>query len=265
MTKPMNGKVVLITGGSAGIGKATALRFAKAGACVVIAARGSDRGERALQEIRATGANALFVQSDVSEAGQVQALLARTVERFGRLDCAFNNAAVLNRSARTGDYDEADFDIEVASNLRSVWLCMKYELEQMRKQQPSGGAIVNTSSINGLGGVPNAALYAMSKAGILALTKSAAQEYAADGIRVNALVAGGFDTEMLRNAVSERVGGDPVKVQEAFRGYAAQVPAGRIGKPEEAAEAVFWLCSDAASYVTGQSMIVDGGLTAWAR
>jgi NAD(P)-dependent dehydrogenase (short-subunit alcohol dehydrogenase family) len=264
VTESVDGKVILITGGSAGIGKATALRFAKAGACVVIAARGSDRGEGALQEIKAIGANALFIQTDVSQAEQVQALLAGTVERFGRLDCAFNNAAVLIRSARTGDYDEADFDAEVA-NLRSVWLCMKYELEQMRKQQPSGGAIVNASSINGLGGVPNAALYAMSKAGVLALTKSAAQEYAADGIRVNALVAGGFDTEMLRNAVSERVGGDPVKVQEAFRGYAAQVPAGRIGKPEEAAEAVFWLCSDAASYVTGQSMIVDGGLTAWAR
>jgi len=265
MTKPLHGKVILITGGSAGIGKATALRFGKAGASVVIAARGSDRGESTLQEIRAIGADAIFVQADVSQTGQVQALLARTVERFGRLDCAFNNAAVLNRSARTGDYDQADFDTEVASNLRSVWLCMKYELEQMQKQQPCGGAIVNTSSINGLGGVRNAALYAMSKAGILALTKSAAQEYAANDIRVNALVAGGFDTEMLRNAVSQLVGDDPVKVQEAFKGYTAQVPAGRIGKPEEAAEAVFWLCSDAASYVTGQSMIVDGGLTAWAR
>jgi NAD(P)-dependent dehydrogenase (short-subunit alcohol dehydrogenase family) len=170
MTKPLHGKVILITGGSAGIGKATALRFGKAGASVVIAARGSDRGESTLQEIRATGADAIFVQTDVSQSGQVQALLARTVERFGRLDCAFNNAAVLNRSARTGDYDQADFDTEVASNLRSVWLCMKYELEQMQKQQPCGGAIVNTSSINGLGGVRNAALYAMSKAGILALT-----------------------------------------------------------------------------------------------
>jgi len=218
MTKPLHGKVILITGGSAGIGKATALRFGKAGASVVIAARGSDRGESTLQEIRATGADAIFVQTDVSQTGQVQALLARTVERFGRLDCAFNNAAVLNRSARTGDYDQADFDTEVASNLRSVWLCMKYELEQMQKQQPCGGAIVNTSSINGLGGVRNAALYAMSKAGILALTKSAAQEYAANGIRVNALVAGSFDTEMLRNAVSQLVGDDPVKSARGIQG-----------------------------------------------
>jgi NAD(P)-dependent dehydrogenase (short-subunit alcohol dehydrogenase family) len=126
-------------------------------------------------------------------------------------------------------------------------------------------AIVNTSSVNGLGGARFAALYAMSKAGILALTKSAAQEYAADGIRVNALVAGGFDNEMLRTAVSQLVGGDPDKIQEAFNGYAAPVPAGRVGRPEEAAPAALWLCSDAASYITGQSMIVDGGLTAWAR
>ena len=265
MSKPMSGKVVLITGGSIGIGRAAASVFAQAGANVVIAARAAERGRRAEQEINAMGLTARFIQADVSEEKQVRALIAEVVERFGRLDYAFNNAAVLNKTARTGDYEEADFDVEVSSNLKSVWLCMKYELEQMQRQQPPGGAIVNTSSVNGLGGVANAALYAMSKAGILALTKSAAQEYAADGIRVNALVAGGFDTEMLHNAFSRAVGGDPAKTQEALKGFAARVPAGRIGKPEEAAEAVLWLCSDAASYVTGQSMIVDGGFTAWAR
>lgn len=261
----MNGKVVLITGGSAGIGRAAALLFARAGANVVLAARRAERGHKVMQEINAVGAKAQFVQADVSESRQVRALVAQVVERFGRLDCAFNNAAVLNKAARTGDYEEADFDVEVNSNLKSVWLCMKYELEQMQGQQPRGGAIVNTSSVNGLGGVANAALYAMSKAGVLALTKSAAQEYAAHGIRVNALVAGGFNTEMLQTAVSRAMGGDPAKVQEAFKGFAARVPVGRIGRPEEAAEAVLWLCSEAASYVTGQSMIVDGGLTAWAR
>jgi NAD(P)-dependent dehydrogenase (short-subunit alcohol dehydrogenase family) len=261
----MKGKVVLVTGGSAGIGKAAAGLFAEAEASVVIAARGAERGQRVEHEIRAAGGNVLFVQTDVSDAGQVQALIARTVETFGRLDCAFNNAAVLSKMARTGDFDEADFDAEVRSNLKSVWLCMKYELEQMHRQEPRGGAIVNTSSVNGLGGARLAALYSMSKAGILALTKSAAQEYATDGIRVNALVAGGFDTEMLRTAVSQLVGDDPDKIQDAFKGYATRIPAGRVGRPEEAAQAALWLCSDAASYITGQSMIVDGGLTSWVR
>jgi NAD(P)-dependent dehydrogenase (short-subunit alcohol dehydrogenase family) len=265
MAKPMNEKVALITGGSSGIGRAAALVFAEAGAHVVIAARTSERGRKVEMEINATGARARFIQTDVSDGAQVRALVAEIVERFGRIDCAFNNAAVLNKAARTGSYEESDFDVEVSSNLKSVWLCMKYELEQMLRQQPPGGAIVNTSSVNGLGGVANAGLYAMSKAGVLALTKSAAQEYASDGIRVNALVPGGFDTEMLRTAFSRAVGGDEVKTQEALRGFAARVPAERIGRPEEAAEAVLWLCSDAASYVTGQSMIVDGGFTAWAR
>jgi len=142
---------------------------------------------------------------------------------------------------------------------------MKYELEQMQKQEPRGGAIVNTSSVNGLGGARNGSLYSMSKAGIIALTKSAAQEYAADNVRVNALVAGGFDTEMLHNAVSQMVGGDPGKIELTFREFAARIPAGRIGKPDEAAQAALWLCSEASSYVTGQAIIVDGGLTAWAR
>jgi NAD(P)-dependent dehydrogenase (short-subunit alcohol dehydrogenase family) len=142
----------------------------------------------------------------VSQPEQVQSLIAQTVERFGRLDCAFNNAAVLSKLARTGDFREVDFDTEVRLNLKSVWLRKKYELEQMQKQKPCGGAIVNTSSVNGLGRARYAALYSMSKAGILALTRSAAQEYAADNIRGISLVAGGFDTEMLQSAISQVVG-----------------------------------------------------------
>jgi NAD(P)-dependent dehydrogenase (short-subunit alcohol dehydrogenase family) len=239
--------------------------FAQHEATVVIAARGAERGKQAEDEIRRLGGQALFIQADVTQQSEVQRLVAQIVETYGRLDCAFNNAAALSKLLRAADYTQADFDAEVGSNLRSTWLCMKYEIEQMQRQEPRGGAIVNTSSVNGLGGARSAALYSMSKAGILALTKSAAQDYAVDGIRINALVAGGFDTEMLHGALSQAVGQDEAKIQAAVKGMAARIPAGRIGRPEEAAQAVLWLCSEAASYVTGQSMIVDGGLTAWAR
>jgi NAD(P)-dependent dehydrogenase (short-subunit alcohol dehydrogenase family) len=259
----MEGKVVLITGGSSGIGRAAAALFAQNSASVVIAARGVERGRQAEEEIKRSGGNIRFIQADVSQAFQVQRLVEQTVGIFGRLDCAFNNAAVLNRLARTADYTETDFETEVNLNLKSIWLCMKHEVVQMLKQEPRGGAIVNTSSVNGLGGVSNAALYAMAKAGILALTKSASQEYAADGIRVNALVAGGFDTDMLQDVIVRAVG--PENIQAGMQELAARVPAGRIGRPEEAAQAALWLCSNAASYVTGHSMIVDGGLTSWAR
>src|ERR1700733_15112927 len=265
MAAALDGKVALITGGSAGIGKAAAKLFAEAGASVAFAARGAERGQRVEQELRKAGLDVRFIHADVAHSEQVQSLIEKTVEHFGRLDCAFNNAAVLGKSTRTADFSDADFDAEVASNLKSVWLCMKYELQQMQSQESPGGVIVNTSSLNGLGGARGAALYSMCKAGILGLTKSAAQEYAADGIRVNALVAGGFDTELLHNAVNQAVGGDASKIEAVLKGFVGMVPAGRIGRPEEAAQAALWLCSDAASYVTGLSMIVDGGVTAWAR
>ncbi len=265
MKDAFRGKVALITGGTAGIGKAAAHLFAQAGASVVICARRHDKGKEAEQELQAAGGRVLYVPTDVSQPAQVEACVKTTVERFGRLDYAFNNAAALHKLGQTGDFLEEDFDLEISSNLKSVWLCMKAELEQMQKQKMPGGAIVNSSSVNGLGGARGAALYSMSKAGVLALTKSAAQEYAPAGIRINALVAGGFDTDMLKTAVSKMAGGDPAKSRAAIAGYAQMVPLQRIGKPEEAAQAVLWLCSEAASYVTGQSMIVDGGLTAWAR
>ena len=231
----------------------------------MIAARRKDKGKQAEEALRTQGGSVLFLQTDVSASAQVMASVAATMERFGRIDFAFNNAASLSKLGRLADYSEEDFDTEVSLNLKSVWLCMRAELEAMQNQNPAGGAIVNTSSVNGLGGARGAALYSMSKAGLLALTKSAAQEYAAAGIRINALVAGGFDTDMLRSALSQAIGDDPEKVQAALAGYAGMVPLGRVGRPQKAAEAAFWLLSDAASYVTGQSMIVDGGLTAWAR
>ena len=264
-THAFAGKVALVTGGTAGIGKAAAHLFARAGGNVVIAGRGLDKGRQAEQELQAAGGSVLYVQTDVSRPDQVQACVKKTVELFGRLDYAFNNAAALSKLGRTGEFTEEDFDLEISTNLKSTWLCMRAELEQMENQDVPGGAIVNTSSVNGLGGARGAALYSMSKAGILALTKSAAQEYASAGIRINALVAGAFDTDMLRTAISQMVGGNPANIEAALAGFAGQVPLGRVGRPEEAAQAALWLCSDAASYVTGQSMIVDGGLTAWAR
>ena len=265
MAGSLEGKVVLVTGGSAGIGRAAVELFAEADARVVFAARKPDRAEAVTDELRGRGYDVLFVQADVSQSADVQRLVSTAVERFGRIDCSFNNAAVLGKVQRMADYSEADFDSEMSLNLKSVWLCMKHEIEQMQKQQPAGGAIVNTSSLNGLGGARGAALYSAAKAGILALTKSAAQEYASDGIRVNALVAGGFDTEMLQNAIKQIVGDDAEKIAQGFKGLTARIPMGRIGNPREAAQAALWLLSDAASYVTGESMIVDGGTTCWAR
>ncbi len=259
------GHVTLITGGSAGIGKAAVELFARQGANVVFAARGVERGEQLAARLQAEGCRVLFVRADVSRPEDVQRLISKTVESFGRLDSAFNNAAVLADLKCSADYTEADFDSEVTLNLKSVWLCMKYEIEQMKHQSPPGGAIVNTSSVNGLGGARGASLYSMAKAGVLALTKSVAMEYAGDQIRANALVAGGFDTDMLQSAIEKVVGSDPAKITEGLKGYAARVPLGRVGDPLEAAQAALWLCSSAASYVTGQSMIVDGGLTSWAR
>lgn len=257
------GKVALVTGGSSGIGRAAALAFARAGASVGIAARGVERGESVRAEIEALGGKAAFFPTDVSSAEEVETLIAQTVDAFGRLDCAFNNAATLEVGSFSpmADLAEADFDRALALNLKSVWLCMKYEIRQMLRQG-AGGAIVNTSSVNGLGGVAGGTAYASAKAGVLALTKTASLEYAAQEIRVNALVAGGFRTPMLEGVFQQMAPGDP----GAAEAQASQmVPLGRIGNPEEAAEAAVWLCSASASYVTGHSMIVDGGLTAWAR
>jgi NAD(P)-dependent dehydrogenase (short-subunit alcohol dehydrogenase family) len=256
------GKVALVTGGSSGIGRATALAFAAAGARVVLAARGEEQGEGVAREIRERGGEARFVRADMGNGRDVEALFEATLAAYGRLDCACNNAASEEGAfARTADVDEAAFDRTMAVNLKGVWLCMRAELRQMLAQQPAGGAIVNVSSVNGLGGAATGAPYSASKAGVLALTKSAAQEYAREGIRVNALVAGAFRTPMLERVFDRAAGGDAAKVAEVEALYTGYIPLARLGRPEEAAAAVVWLCSDAASYVTGHSMIVDGGMT----
>jgi NAD(P)-dependent dehydrogenase (short-subunit alcohol dehydrogenase family) len=259
----VQGKVALVTGGSSGIGRAAALSFAREGARVVVAARGADRGEAVVREIRQAGGEAVFVQADVTKAGDVDALVSAALTAFGRIDCAFNNAgAIEGAPAPLADLSEESFDREILGNLKSVFLCLRAELRQMLKQDPPGGAIVNTSSINGLGGVGGAAGYATAKAGVLALTKTAALEYGRSGIRVNALVAGAFRTPMLEEAMA-RVAG---RTEEAIRSMEARyqefIALGRIGSPEEAGTTAVWLCSPAASYLTGHSLIVDGGMTA---
>lgn len=259
----LKNKVVLITGGSSGIGRAAAMGFARRGARVVIASRGKERGNRVVQEIQAQGAEAIFVATDVSQADQVKTLVEKIVGTFGRLDCALNNAVTIEEPlVMTADYTEEQFDRSIAFNLKSVWLCMREQIKQMLAQAPAGGAIVNTSSVNGLGAARNAALYSAAKAGVLALTKAAALEYARQGIRVNALVAGAFRTPLLEEMMDRVSGGDPAAREEIEKRYMEISPLGRIGKPEEAAEAALWLCSEASSYVTGHSMIVDGGMTA---
>jgi NAD(P)-dependent dehydrogenase (short-subunit alcohol dehydrogenase family) len=257
------GKVALITGGSSGIGRATAHVMAREGAKVVIAARDAQRGEQVVAEIRKLGGEINFVATDVSQSNQVEALVRKTLEYYGRLDCAVNNAAAYSGAfLLTADFTEQEFDHTVAVDLKGVWLGMKFQIQQMLAQNPPGGAIVNTSSVNGLGGTAMGAIYSAAKAGILALSKSAALEYGTRGIRVNALAAGAFDTPMLHNSLNRSTGGDPEARKKAEEMFKAMIALGRIGDPREAGEVIAWLCSDAASYVTGHTMIADGGLSA---
>jgi len=249
----LEGRVALVTGGSSGIGLAAALAFAREGSTVVIASRDAQRGEAAALRVRDLGVEAVHVPTDVADPDQVAALVGRCVELFGRLDCAFNNAAIGGPGALTADISEADFDRTIAVNLRGVWLCMKHEIAQMLQQD--GGAIVNMSSVDGLTGSPYGAAYAASKHGVNGLTRSAAIEYGPAGIRVNAICGGGFATEMLARSY-----GHDLAWVERYRWPA--IPLGRLGRPEECAEVAVWLCSDAASYVTGLCIPLDGGLLA---
>jgi NAD(P)-dependent dehydrogenase (short-subunit alcohol dehydrogenase family) len=253
------GKVALVTGASSGIGRATALAFAREGASVVIASRGAERGHAVLEELKALDPKAVFVPADVSQASDVERLVAAVIDRFGRLDVAVNNAATIEVGVfrPLTDFEETEFDRHMAANLKSVWLSMKHEIPHMTAQ--GGGAIVNTSSVTGLGGAPQSAFYAAAKAAVVGLTKSAALEVARQKIRINALVPGAFATPMLDEVFDHFSPNDRTAAEAS---YQKRIPLGRIGRPDEAADAVLWLCSDQASYVTGHALIVDGGLTA---
>jgi NAD(P)-dependent dehydrogenase (short-subunit alcohol dehydrogenase family) len=247
-----NGKVAFVTGGSAGMGAATARAFAEAGAAVAIVDLDGGAAERFAAELNAAGHRALAVRCDVSDEAQVEAGVARTVESFGSLDMAFNNAGIMLPSVDSADETAEAFDRIVAVNLRGVWASMKHELVQMRKQ--GSGAIVNCSSLGGLVGGSGRATYHATKHGVIGQAKSVALQYAPLGVRVNAVCPGTIDTPM----VARMTAGGELDPEVSV----SSIPLGRLGRPEEIAAAVLWLCSDAASYVTGVALPVDGGFTA---
>ena len=246
------GKVALVTGGSSGIGRATAQIFAREGAKVVVADVVVAGGEETVQLIKAAGGEAIFVKVDVAQPTDVEAMVKKAVEIYGRLDCAFNNAGIEGALQPTIEYDVTVWDRVFSINLRGLWLCMKAEIRQMLSQ--GGGAIVNTASAAGLVAVPGMSAYVAAKHGVVGLTKTAALEYAKAGIRVNAVCPGGVDTPMVQRVFSN----NPQFAEAA----ASAEPVGRLAQPAEIGEAVVWLCSDSASFVTGLPMAVDGGMVA---
>jgi NAD(P)-dependent dehydrogenase (short-subunit alcohol dehydrogenase family) len=244
-------QVGLVTGAGSGLGLATAKAFAESGAAVVLADSNEKLVRLAAEQLSSRGHKALAVECDVADDAQVEAMVEKTVATFGRLDAAYNNAGVQNVVAEAAEATREDFDRVMSINLRGVWSCMKFELRQMLKQ--GSGAIVNCSSIGGLVAGPKRGTYQASKHGVLGLTKSAALDYAARGIRINAVCPGIIHTSMLERMMTTQA--------DALNAMLKDVPIGRLGRPEEIANAVLWLCSSAASFMVGHALAVDGGYT----
>ena len=253
MTGQLSGKVALVTGGNSGLGKASAISLGREGAQVVISARRAEEGEQVTRLIKDVGGEAIFIRADMSVRADIEALIAQTVESFGRLDFAINNAGIEGTLfVKTADYSEDAWDEVINVNLKAVWLCMKYEIPHLLKQK--GSSIVNMSSVAGLVGGPIGAAYHASKHGVIGLTKAAAIEYAAQGLRVNAVAPA-----VIRTSMTERGGFHSPELEPTL---IAMHPMGRFGTPEEVGSAVAWLCSDGASFITGHVLPVDGGLLA---
>lgn len=242
-------KVIIITGSTFGIGKSTAIAFANRGAKVVFSARSEDEDTNKI--IKKNGDNAIFVKCDVSNEEDVKNLVAKTISHYGRLDFAFNNAGISGTPAPATDCTNDNWNNTININLKGIWFCMKHQIPEMLKI--GGGSIVNNASIGGLVGFPGMPAYVASKHGVVGLTKNVALDYAKQGIRVNSVCPGAIHTKMIDRFTD----GDP----KVFDKFAAAKPMGRVGQPEEVAETVVFLCSNAASFITGQAIAIDGGMT----
>lgn len=245
------GKVALVTGGTSGIGRAAAVSFAREGARVVVTGRREEEGNKTVQLVKEAGGEGIFIKADVSKESDAKAMVERTIEVYGRLDYALNNAGIEQLPTPFGEQTEEAFDQIMNINVKGVWLSMKYEIPQMLNN--GGGAIVNMASVAGLIGFPGIPIYIASKHAVLGLTKSVALEYAKSGIRINAVSPAAIETDMVDRFVG--------KEGDSRQQLAYMHPVGRLGRPEEIASAVLYLCSDGASFITGQSLTVDGGFT----
>jgi NAD(P)-dependent dehydrogenase (short-subunit alcohol dehydrogenase family) len=249
MAGQLEGKSIFVTGGGSGIGRATAFALAREGAKLMIADYAPEGAERVVKEIKEKGGMATFVHADISVTSQVEMAVSKTVEAYGRIDGAFNNAGIEGKVADTLLCTEETFDRTIAINLKGVWLCMKAELQHMLKQ--GGGNIVNTASVAGLRGIAGLPAYNASKHGVVGLTRTAALEFATKNIRVNCVCPGVIHTPMVERMIDTSTIGETELL--------AMEPVGRMGKPEEIAEGVVWLLSDASSFVTGHPLVIDGG------
>jgi NAD(P)-dependent dehydrogenase (short-subunit alcohol dehydrogenase family) len=252
MPELLTGRAVLVTGGTSGIGRAAAVALARAGARVAVAGRRAAEGEETVRSVAAAGGEAAFIQADVTRPEEVKAMVERAAGQWGRLDVAFNNAGITGEMASTADCSEENWERTIRVNLTAVWYCMKSEIAEMLKR--GGGVIVNNASVAGLVGMRGGPAYSASKGGVIQLTRTAALEYAKCGIRVNAVCPGFIETPMTEAHTSSNPDLEPWirRIQ----------PMGRLGTAKEVAQAVVWLCSDAASFVTGHALTIDGGMTA---